>query len=155
MSHLEIVVNGRNLGRTYLLEDVEDTAVKNLEEQYVGMVGKVAAGIVTKAAISIAAGLAAQKMAEQSRQLGAFSGVIGAVVGAGTGAALISQIKPDLRCWHVLPANYQLGRIFLPPGEHNLTVNLIGRNGGIVHTLNKNLTIEKGKRSMYSLRTVF
>jgi hypothetical protein len=155
VSHLEIVVNGRNLGRTYQLEDVEDTAVKNLEEQYLGMVGKVAAGIVTKAAISIAAGMAAQKAAEQSRQLGAFSGVIGAVVGAGTGAALISQIKPDLRCWHTLPANFQLGRVFLPAGQHDVTINLIGRNGGVIHTLNKTLNVTKDKRSLLSLRTVF
>lgn len=155
VSHLEIVVNGRTLGRTYMLENVEDTAVKNLDDQYAGMVGKVAAGIVTKAAISIAAGLAAQKAAEQSRQLGAFSGVIGAVVGAGTGAALISQIKPDLRCWHTLPANFQLGRVFLPPGQHDLTINLVGRNGGIVHSMHKIIEIEKGKRKVMSLRTVF
>ncbi len=155
VSHLEIVVNGRNLGRTYMLENVEDTAVKNLEDQYAGMVGKVAAGIVTKAAVSIAAGIAAQKAAEQSQQLKAFSGIIGAVAGAGTGAALISQIKPDLRCWHTLPANFQLGRVFLPEGEHDLTINLIGRNGGVIHTLQKKMKVEKGKRNIFSLRTVF
>ena len=155
VSHLEIVVNGRTLGRTYMLENVETTAVKNLEDQYAGMVGKVAAGIVTKAAVSIAAGVAAKKMAEQSRQLGAFAGVIGAVAGAGTGAALISQIKPDLRCWHTLPANFQLGRVFLPAGQHDLTINLVGRNGGIIHTMQRNLQVEKGKRKVMSLRTVF
>jgi hypothetical protein len=155
VSHLEIVVNGRNVGRTYLLEDVEDTAVKNLDDQYARMVTKVAAGIVTKAAVSIAAGLAAKKLAEQSDRTKAFAGIIGAVAGAGTGAALISQIKPDLRCWHTLPANFQLGRVFLPPGEHDININLVGRGGGIVNSLSRKITVEKGKRSLFSLRTVF
>ncbi len=155
VSHLEIVVNGMNVGRTYLLEDVEDTAVKNLEDQYARMVTKVAAGIVTKAAVSIAAGLAAKKLAEQSDRTKAFAGIIGAVAGAGTGAALISQIKPDLRCWHTLPANFQLGRVFLPPGEHDVNINLVGRGGGIVTTLSRKVNVEKGKRQLFSLRTVF
>ncbi|MCX7677895.1 MAG: hypothetical protein N2316_01620 [Spirochaetes bacterium] len=155
VSHLEIVVNGNNLGRTYLLEDVEETAVKNLEDQYARIVTKVAAGIVTKVAVSIAAGIAAQKLAEQSRQLKGIAGVVGAIAGAGTGAALISQIKPDLRCWHTLPANFQLGRFFLPPGEHDVEISLVGRAGGVVTTLSRKITIEKGKRNIFDLRTVF
>ncbi len=155
VSYLEMSLDGRNLGRTYLLEDVENTAVQNLEEQYVRIVGKVAAGIVTKAAVSIAAGLAAKKAAEQSRQLGAYSGLIGAVVGAGTGAALVSQIKPDLRCWHTLPANFQLGRVYLPPGQHNVTINLMDSGGGVVRSLQNTFNVEKGKRQIYSIRTVF
>jgi uncharacterized membrane protein YeaQ/YmgE (transglycosylase-associated protein family) len=155
VEYCQVLVNNRNYGRTYMLENIEDTAVKNLDDQYGRMVGKVAAGIVTKAAISIAAGIAAKKLAEQSRQLGAFSGVIGTLVGAGTGAALISQMKPDLRCWHTLPANLQLGKMYLPEGEHLVTINLVDRRGGVVDRLEKTIKVEKDKRNFFNLRTLF
>jgi hypothetical protein len=144
VQYCEIEINNRKYGRTYLMEDVESTAVQNLEEQYGRIVGKTAAGIVTKAAVSIVAGLAAKKLAEQSDRLRGFSGIIGTVVGAGTGAALISQIQPDLRCWHTLPANFQLGRMFLPPGDHQVAINLIDR-WGIVERLERTIKIEKIK----------
>ncbi len=155
VQYCEIEINNRKYGRTYMMEDVESTAVQNLEEQYGRIVGKTAAGIVTKAAVSIVAGLAAKKLAEQSDRLRGFSGIIGTVVGAGTGAALISQIQPDLRCWHTLPANFQLGRMFLPPGDHQVAINLIDRGGAIVERLERTIKIEKDKRSFFNLRTVF
>ena len=92
---------------------------------------------------------------EQNQRLGPWAGLAGALVGAGTGAALISQIKPDLRCWHSLPANLQMGRMYLPPGEHLLTINLIDRSGGVVNTVERKVTIESGKRNFFNLRTLF
>jgi len=153
--HCEIIVNGQKYGRSYMLENIESTAVKNLEEDYKRIVGQAAAGIVTKVAVSVVAGIATKKALQQNDRLGPWAGLIGTVVGAGTGAALISQIKPDLRCWHSLPANLQLGRMYLPPGEHVLTINLIDRSGGVVNTVERTVKIESGKRNFFNLRTLF
>lgn len=155
VQYCEIIVNDQKYGRSFMLENIEDTAVKNLEEDYARIVGQAAAGIVTKVAVAVVAGIATRKAMEQNQRLGPWAGLAGALVGAGTGAALISQIKPDLRCWHSLPANLQMGRMYLPPGEHLLTINLIDRSGGVVNTVERKVTIESGKRNFFNLRTLF
>lgn len=138
---------------TVKLEDVEETSVKNLEDNYSRLHKRVAASIATKAALSIAAGIAAKKIAEQSKKLGQFAGLIGTVVGAGTGAALFSQMKPDLRCWHTLPSNFQLGRMQIKPGKKKVTFTLTG--GGIVERQEKEVEIKKGEKTLVNLRTLY
>ncbi len=155
IDHLVINVNGKDVGRTVKLEDIESTAVRTLDEKYNTIVAKTAAGIAVKVAASIAAGYAAKKAAEQVKQLGSFAGLIGTAVGAGTGAALISQIKPDLRCWHTLPANLQLSRIFLPPGQYDITIKFIDKSNRVERTTNHKINIVKGKKTIFNFRTLY
>ncbi len=136
---------------TVKLEDVEKTAVQNLEDDYSRLYSKVAASIATKVIASLAAGIAAKKLAEQSKELGQFSGLIGTVVGAGTGAALFSQMKPDLRCWHTLPANFQLGRMSVRPGKYKVRFTLEGN----VDQVEKDVEIKKGEKTLVNLRTLY
>ncbi|HMB20452.1 MAG TPA: hypothetical protein VKQ10_05235, partial [Spirochaetota bacterium] len=96
-----------------------------------------------------------KKLAEQSKQLGGFAGIIGTAVGVGTGAGLVSQIKPDLRCWHTLPANLQLGRVFLPEGEYNVTIKLIDYNGKVDRTDKKKIIVKKGEKTFMNYRTLY
>lgn len=152
---IEITAKGKRLGRTIQLEDIETTAVNNMQEQYRKMYAKVAAGIAVKAVASVAAGYAAKKIAEKSKKVGGFAGLIGAVVGAGVGVGLASQIKPDLRCWHTLPANLQLCRLFLKPGDYEFKVRLIGKNNRTVGTRKHKMKIVKGKKSILNYRTLF
>ncbi len=139
---------------TTMLEDVETTAVKNLEDDYSRLYKRVAASIATKAIATLAASLAAKKIAEQFKQTKGFASLIGTAVGAGTGAALFSQMKPDLRCWHTLPANFQLGRMKLQPGKHNVSFSFIA-NGGIVDRQEKEVEIKKGEKKVVNLRTLY
>ena len=157
IKELELSVNGNNMTDTVLLEDVENTAVKNMEEKYTGMYVKTAAGIAVKAAASVAAGLAAKQVAKHSgnKNIDAFSSVIGLVVGAGTGAALTSQIKPDLRCWHSLPANLQLGRLFLNPGTYDISIKYIDQSGKVSETKSSKIEIKKGEKTFLNYRTLY
>jgi uncharacterized protein len=156
VDHLVIRVKGRDIDRTYQLEDIENTAVKNLEDDYNRLYMKVAAGIAVKAATAVGAGIAAKKIAESSKKMGAFAGIIGTVVGAGVGAGLMSQIKPDLRCWHTLPANLQLGRIFLPPGKYDVEVRFMNEAGGqVIPGIKSSVEIKKGEKTFYNYRTLF
>ncbi len=155
INHLIINVNGKNMGRTYMLENIENTAIRNMEDDYNKMVGKVAAGIVVKVVASVVAGIAAKKLAEQSKKLGSVAGLIGTVVGAATGVALASQIKPDLRCWHTLPSNLQVGRIFLKPGKYNILIKFINRKGRVERTQKSEIEIKKGKKTFFNYRTLY
>ena len=148
------VTAGGVSGYSVKLEDVEKTAVQNMEDDYGRLYGRVAASIATKAVASIAAGIAAKKIAEQSKQLGKFSGLIGTVVGAGTGAALFSQMRPDLRCWHTLPANFQLSRMNLRPGKYKARFIFTGAEGNI-EEVEKEVEIKKGEKTLVNLRTLY
>lgn len=155
IDHLDIYINGKRIARTTMLENIEDTAVKNLQEDYNNIYGKVAAGIVVKAAAAVAAGLAAKELAEQSKKLGGVAGLIGAVVGVGTGSALASQIKPDLRCWHSLPGNLQISRIFLEPGKYNVVFKFIDQGGNEVSERKEEIEIKKGRKTFFNYRTLY
>ena len=156
IDHVVINVDGVDMARTVMLEDIESTAVKNLEDDYARLYIKVAAGIAVKAATAVAAGIAAKKLAEQSKQAGGYAGLIGTLVGAGVGAGLVTQIKPDLRCWHTLPANLQLARLFLRPGNHKVVVKFRDAAGNQVSPpVESTIQITKGERTFYNYRTLF
>ncbi|HPD78551.1 MAG TPA: hypothetical protein PLH88_09025 [Spirochaetota bacterium] len=153
VSNVRVVAGGNSIN-TIRLEDVEKTAIQNLEDDYSRLYKRVAASIATKAIASVAAGIAAKKLAEQNKQLGQFSGLIGTVVAAGTGAYLFSQMKPDLRCWHTLPANFQLGRMTLKPGKYNVKFILSGAEGKI-DEIEKEVEIKKGEKTLVNIRTLY
>lgn len=152
---LVINVNGKDVEETVLLENIEDTAVRNMEDQYKSMYIKVAGSIAAKAVASLAIGVGAKKLAEQSDTLGSVAGLIGVLAGAGTGTALASQIKPDLRCWHTLPANLQVGRVFLRPGKYDIEIKLVNQSGGIDKSTKSKIEIKKGEKTFFNYRTLY
>lgn len=152
INHVIVNVNGKDVARSIMLEDVATTAVKTLEDDYGRIYAKVAAGIAVKAAAAVAAGYAAKKLAEESKKMGGYAGLIGTVVGTGVGVGLLSQIKPDLRCWHTLPENFQLSRIFLPPGKYTITFKFVDHSGNIVTTQNETIEIISGKKTFLNKR---
>ncbi len=155
IKRLDLIVNNRRLASTIPLEIIDSTAVKNLQDDYGRLYKKVAIGVVTKVAVSLAAGYAAKKIAESSDSAKGVEGLVGLLVGAGAGALMMSQIGPDLRCWHSLPANLQIARMFLRPGQYTMTLNFIGQNGSVVKKETENFTVEKGKRTFLNYRTLY
>ena len=150
--YVEIRVAGQ-LKRSVMLENIEQTAIQTLKDDYGRLKGKLAASIVTKAVVSIAAGLATKAIAKKMGA-GAFSGLLGTVVGAGTAAALFSAMKPDLRHWHTLPANLQLTRLSLRPGNHIMELRYIGRGGRMLLSQKFKVGIKKGEKSFFISRTL-
>jgi hypothetical protein len=155
IEYLVINLNGRDLARTYMLEDIERTAVKNLEDDYNRLAAKVAAGIAVKAVTALAAGYATKKVAQQFKQTKQLAGLLGTLAGAATGAALLANIKPDLRCWHTLPANLQFSRLYLTPGVYDVQIKFIDRSGRVERTINHAIKIEKGKKTFFNFRTLY
>ncbi len=151
-SYVKITAGNTTAG-TIPFEDISNTAVNNLKEDYSSLQVHLAASIVTKAAASIAAGIAAKKIAEKAGA-GSFAGLIGTVAGAGTGAALFSSMGPDLRCWHTLPARLHLGRIFLAPGNYDVKLDYINKKGNVAETENVPVTIKTGGIEFINKRTL-
>ena len=75
-------------------------------------------------------------------------------MGAGTGAALFAQMRPDLRNWHTLPANFQLGRLMLKSGRHKVKYVYIG-DSGIIDIVEKEVEIKNGEKTLVNIRTLY
>lgn len=152
--NLRVAVMGRQVA-TEMLENIEYTAMKNMEDDYGRLQGRVAASIIIKAITSVAAGVAA---AEATRKLSddnsGLASLMGLLVGAGTGTALFATMRPDLRCWHTLPANLQLARLRLPAGKYTATVQYIGYNGAVRNVKQLNFELKKKERYFMNIRTV-
>jgi tetratricopeptide (TPR) repeat protein len=151
---LRVYVLGQQ-ATTEMLESIEYTALKNMDDDYGRLRGKVAASIVIKAIVSIAAGIAAEETTRKlSKGNTGLSSLVGLMVGAGTGTALFATIRPDLRCWHTLPANLQLARMRLAPGKYTATVQYIGYNGAVQNAKQLNFEVKKKEKYFINIRTV-
>lgn len=155
VDHLIVNINGKKTVRSYLMEDIENTAIRNMEDDYSRLYAKVAAGIVVKTVTSLAAAKAAEELAKQSSNTSSYAGLIGAVTGSIVGVGFASQIKPDLRCWHTLPSNLQLAKCSLPKGSYSIEIKYVDSNGAILATENRNIDIAEKKKSFINLRTFY
>ncbi len=154
LSHVNMVVNGK-MHRTWEMENISETAVNTMKDNYPRLAKKVAASIALKAIASVAAGAAAKGITEKASGSGMFGSLMGLVAGVGTGAALFSSMKPDLRCWHTLPARLQLGRIFLKPGEYTLTLEYVAKDGEVSFQEEVPVKIEKDRKVFINRRSLF
>jgi len=68
---------------------------------------------------------------------------------------LIASLKPDLRCWHTLPANLQLSRLFLPAGNYNIKIKFIDKYGRIERFTEHQVQIGKGQKTFFNFRTLY
>lgn len=152
--NLRVAVMGRQVS-TELLENIEYTAMKNMEDDYGRLRNRVAGSIIIKAVASVAAGVAAGEATRKlSKGDNGLASLVGLLVGSGTGVALFATMKPDLRCWHTLPANLQLTRMRLPPGRYTATVQYIGYNGAVRNVKQLNFEVKKKEKYFINIRTV-
>lgn len=136
---IEVRVGSDALGRTTVLNDVEGTMVRTLDDRETALLAKRAASIAAK-----------EVAAYQIRRK------------YGSGAGALSQLaialseSPDLRSWLTAPASLQVSRIRLPAGTHDITLRFLDASGGFV---GKDRTypavrIEPGRPTLLNLRTI-
>ncbi len=142
---LSVYLNQKKVASTKLLNDYSKTTIKAFNDNYQKMITKSVASIAVKAVSSVIASYATKQSAEKS--LGPAAGIgIGVLTGLVTGSILGSTIKPDLRCWRLLPSNFQVERIFLEPGEYDFEVR--AQNGGRILTQNSSQKVDIAKGSL-------
>jgi hypothetical protein len=98
------------VGSTAVLDDIESTAIENLDEKYAGLIAKKLAGVVAKEAVGYEVG-----KATKSPLLGALAKL-----------ALYASDQADCRSWNLLPKDLQLLRIPVDPGTYQLRVLPVG-----------------------------
>jgi len=95
---------------TFILHDVQATAIQNLEEKWGGILAKKVAGIVAKE-------VAGAAVASATKNEG-----IGQIVKL----ALYLSDQADLRSWNLLPRDLQVARFVVKPGNYQVKLEPIG-----------------------------
>jgi hypothetical protein len=127
---VQIMLQGEPVGLTQPFFNYSETAVRHFNDHYLEMIDKNIDSLSAKVAAAVAAGEASAVAATALNAFAASQGNSDQVsvsdarqAGVGIAAAQIYQtIAPDLRCWRLLPDNYQLIRIFVEPGKYELDI---------------------------------
>lgn len=100
IAYADISVNKQPRDRSYVLFDVERTAIENLDEKFAGLIAKRIAGVVTKEVV-------AHQVEKRTDPL------VGALLRIGMYVA----DQADLRSWLTLPKDFQIVRLRVSPGD--------------------------------------
>ncbi|MCM0606423.1 MAG: hypothetical protein KA715_10065 [Xanthomonadaceae bacterium] len=106
----EVIIDGNPQGQTVLLDNIENTAITNLQEQYAGLVAKKIGGAVVKTVVADQIG-----KATKNETLGFLAYIL-----------FFLADTTDTRSWLLLPQNFQIARIPVDPGEHEVKLKFIG-----------------------------
>ena len=127
-----VEVDGVARGETALLENIEATAIQNLDEKYAGMIAKKIAGVVAKEAVGYGISKATNSP----------------LLGFAAKLALYISDQADLRSWSLLPRDLQILRISVDPGIHTVRV-LPGWSSSLPE---KKVQVEMGKKVFVNYR---
>ncbi len=126
---------------TQMAYPLSDIAVKSMQDKAGRIFKNAIIRVITKTLASKAAGAVAKK---------AGGGIFGKIVGTATSAAFQAAEEADKRCWTTLPSEIDIGRIWVAPGKHNVTIKL---PSGRRYTV-PNVNVAAGKRVFISFRTM-
>jgi hypothetical protein len=108
-----LYLDGKEVGRTELLYDVEKVAIQNLKEKYAGLIAKRVAGVVAREVIG-------DQLDRKAEGLGTILKI-----------AMYAASQPDLRSWLTLPRDFQVARVAAAPGTYRATLRLEGASGAL------------------------
>jgi hypothetical protein len=129
----EVRIDGQPRARTTPLDDIESTAIENLDEKYGGLIAKKIAGVAAKEVVGYEIG-----KQTNSPLLGFLAKL-----------ALYASDQADLRSWNLLPKDLQIARIVVAPGTYGVDVIPIGPARAM---LSKTVAVAKGKKIFVDFR---
>lgn len=168
----EIYINDKKVSKTFILNDYSKTATQTFNQNYDGMVSKNVASLATKIVVATAAAHAAVnnpaanqlKSEAKGRLCGQipapvnsicemlFDSAVDTAAGAAAGGIAGVSIEPDLRCWALLPSNFQAKRFFLEEGEYVVKLKTPGTSDEFSQSVS--IKIEKGKPFFLNMRSI-
>jgi uncharacterized protein len=119
-----------------ILFDIEETAVRELDEKMKLIIASKVGGIVAKRAAAYGVG-----RLTKSREAEFLSFLL-----------LSATDKADLRSWVTLPAKLRLARLSLPAGRHNLVLDMVFQGRKVQMKKWENVVVKPGQISFLNLR---
>lgn len=129
-----IEVNGKKMEPTEVLYNVGREATRTLDNDYNYLVAKKIIGFVAK-----------EVAADQIRQKNELLGAVALI-------AMHASDQADLRQWSTLPESFQVSKLHLPPGEHQIKIYAQGPAGERL-IYDAPVILKKGKKTFISERT--
>lgn len=134
LTQARLEINGKKYPGTETLYSVGDEAIRTLNNDYKYLVAKKVAGFIAK-----------EVAADQIRQKNETLGLIAKI-------AMHAADQADLRQWSTLPDTFQLSKVSLPPGQHNIVIWASG-SAGETKVWEGPVQIIKGKKTFITERT--
>lgn len=108
--------------RPELLERLGNEVVSDYEKVKPLLIGQALSRLITRAAVAEGARVA-------GRETSGGSSLLGLVLALTSEAILVGLDKPDTRSWTFLPDQVLVARVTVPPGVHEVEVELAGTGG--------------------------
>ncbi|MGE8720669.1 hypothetical protein ACO2KH_04985 [Leptospira terpstrae] len=146
-------INGVDVGYSDIMNNYSETAMNNFNENYKTLITKNLTSLSLKIVAAVIASEAMARAIEsggKNKNNDLVSSLIRVAAGAAAGLAVSQTIAPDLRCWRTIPANFQVKRILLAPGEYDFKVE---SPGSVVTSAPKKLFVEADKPLFVSVRS--
>ncbi|MBM9546402.1 hypothetical protein JWG40_05200 [Leptospira sp. 201903074] len=146
-------INGVDVGYSDIMNNYSETAMNNFNENYKTLITKNLTSLSLKVVAAVIASEAMARAIEsggKNKNNDLVSTLIRVAAGAAAGLAVSQTIAPDLRCWRTIPANFQVKRILLAPGEYDFKVE---SPGSVVTSAPKKLLVEADKPLFVSVRS--
>lgn len=146
-------INGVDVGYSDIMNNYSETAMNNFNENYKTLITKNLTSLSLKIVAAVIASEAMARAIEsggKNKNNDLVSTLIRVAAGAAAGLAVSQTIAPDLRCWRTIPANFQVKRVLLAPGEYDFKVE---SPGSVVTAAPKKLLVEAGKPLFVSVRS--
>ena len=127
-----VMLNGTPAGQTAVLDDIQSTAIHNLDEKFGGIIAKKLAGVVAKEVV-------AHQIANQTDS---------PLLGLLARVALYAADQADLRSWNLLPKDLQILRLSVDAGTYD--VGLLPAGAGPLAP--KTVQVGRGKKVFVNFR---
>lgn len=151
---LQISLQNNYSTTTKTLFDYETTAIRNFNDHYSSYVTKNVASIATKIVV---AAIAAHKISEQLEKKISNPGLAFLArlsTGAVAGGSVAATVKPDLRCWHMLPAKMGVRRLFLKEGSYQISLQPTANSeNAVISSYPQTVEIKAGELKIITVRT--
>lgn len=129
-NRVEVSLQGDRIGSTVPFFSYSETAMRHFNDHYDEMIERNIDAFTARIVASLMTGQAMAGLAQGLNQAAAAQGSTESIsveearnAGVLIAASQIYQtIAPDLRCWRLLPDNYQILRIFVEPGSYDLGI---------------------------------
>lgn len=132
-----IKIDGKKIGKTEILEDVDSALKSVLEEQMPGIIARAAARLAVKTAAAVAVGEKVDKG-----------------LGIMVGTLAYATNRADLRSWKTLPEYFQIWRGFVPSGRHTILLEFLNKNGKKHASKSEVVDLKEGEMEFLIVRTV-
>ena len=115
--------SGDNKADGALVDDIDAIAKKTLDEQMPAITARALARAVAKSA------MVREARRRDNNRNG--NGILGLLVNIAT----VATERADTRSWLTLPSEMYMARLDLKPGTYDITVQFLGRRGGVVDSM--------------------